>query len=382
MSLLDFPPTKSKKSFSENERLAWLRLIRTENIGAIAFYNLLARFGSASEALRNLPNLAKRGGRLKNYDVYPEASAEQEIRALEKAGGQFIYSCEEIYPLALSALSDAPPVLSVMGNTKLLDKPGVGIVGARNASLNGRKFAEILARDLGNAGQVIISGLARGIDTSAHQGSIETGTIAVVAGGIDIIYPEENKALYEQIKQMGLIVAEDPFGQRPFAQSFPKRNRIISGLSAGIIVVEASLRSGSLITARLAGEQGRDVFAVPGFPLDPRAQGPNKLLQDGAILVQNSEDVLSHLANFARHSPRSFREPIEQDHYSVFDFDETQVDAAHDLIVSKLSDLPVGIDEILRDCALTPAVFNSALLDLEIGGQITRHAGGKIALLR
>jgi DNA processing protein len=220
------------------------------------------------------------------------------MAALEKFGATILCAGEPGYPLALAAVEDAPPVLSVIGDINLLARPTIGIVGARNASLNGRKFAEILARDLGENGHAIASGLARGIDTAAHTGSLPTGTIAVVAGGLNIVYPPENKKLYDQICEQGIIIAESPFGQEPFAQSFPRRNRIISGLSQGVVVVEASLRSGSLITARMAAEQGRDVFAVPGHPLDPRAEGTNSLLRDGAILVRSATDILNDIGHF------------------------------------------------------------------------------------
>ncbi|HEY8191080.1 MAG TPA: DNA-processing protein DprA, partial [Alphaproteobacteria bacterium] len=274
----------AKSQTTDSEKLNWLRLARTENVGPITFRRLIRRYGDAAEAIEALPTLAAQGGRKKPLIPAPMDVVEKEYDALTKFGAYLICAADPEYPEALNAVEDAPPVMTVIGDVNLLSRPTVGMVGARNASLNSRKFAEILARDLGRAGHVVASGLARGIDTAAHEGSLPTGAIAVVAGGIDIIYPPENKNLYAQIREQGLVVAESPFGQEPFAQSFPRRNRIISGLSCGVVVVEASLRSGSLITARMAAEQGREVFAVPGHPLDPRAEGTNSLLRDGAIL--------------------------------------------------------------------------------------------------
>ena len=384
MNLFQYAHNSTSQILSDSEKLAWLRLIRTENIGPVTFYRLVERFGSADKALEVLPSLAKRGGHKKNGDIYPAASAEKEMRALEKIGGKMIFAGDEDYPLALAAIDDAPPVLSVLGNSRLLHTSGIGMVGARNASINGRRFAEILAKDLGKAGQIIISGLARGIDTAAHQGALESGTVAVVAGGIDIVYPEENKKLYEDIKERGCIIAESPLGQKPFAQSFPKRNRLISGLSSGIVVVEASLRSGSLITARMAGEQGRDVFAVPGFPIDPRAQGPNKLLQEGAVLVQSAEDILNHINSFAAASrPQGLKEAVDSSYDTLaYEEDEKIIGDAKEILMKQLSHMPVQMDEILRNSGLDIAAFNSALLHLEIAGQVARHSGGRIALLR
>ncbi len=282
-----------------NEKLNWLRLSRTENVGPITFYKLIDRYGSAAAALEALPDLAKKGGRKKPLTAPPINVIEKEYSKLQKIGGDLVCANEAAYPLALASTDDAPPVLSYLGHIDMVKPPCLGIVGARNSSLNGRKFTQKLARELGEAGQIIVSGLARGIDTAAHEGALKTGTIAVVAGGIDVVYPRENQKLYEEIIDHGLILAESPLGMQPIARHFPKRNRIVSGLSAGIIVMEATVKSGSLITARMAAEQGRDVYAVPGYPLDPRAQGPNKLIQDGAVLVQNSRDILDKLIDFS-----------------------------------------------------------------------------------
>lgn len=368
-------------TLTDSDKIDWLRLIRTENVGPVTFYRLLDRFGTAGKALDALPHLAKKGGRIKPQVPPPVSQIEAEFEALEKFGGSFVFAADDDYPLALASTEDAPPVLAVKGNRKLLNRAGIGMVGARNASLNGKKFAERLARELGEADQIVVSGLARGIDTSAHQGSLQTGTIAVVAGGVNIIYPPENKNLYEQIADYGLIVAESPFGVEPMAQHFPKRNRIISGLSAGVIVVEATLKSGSLITARMAGEQGRDVFAVPGHPLDPRAAGPNKLLKDGATLIENAHDVLQALADFSGNmrglrdlpAPAYTAEPAE--------FDENEAEGGRDLIIGCLSSTPVTVDEIIQTCHMKVGAVAAVLLELELAGRIQRLPANRVMLL-
>ncbi len=372
----------SDTPLSDAEKRAWLRLIRSQNIGPITFYKLIQRYGAASKALEMLPELSHK--QKKDTYICSHGDAEREMERISRFGAQLLFAGEEDYPLALAALEDAPPVLTVSGDTSLLHRPSIGMVGARNASHNGRRFAQVLANDLGKAGQVVISGLARGIDTSAHQGSLEHGTVAVIAGGIDVIYPEENTGLYQQIREKGCVVAESPFGQKPFSQSFPRRNRIISGLSAGVVVVEASIRSGSLITARMAAEQGRDVFAVPGFPLDPRAAGPNKLLRDGAVLVEKAEDILEHVQLFRQSGSAGFNISHMEDAASgdfVYEEDDTLTQNASDAILKTLSSLPVQIDDLFRDLHLSPAAGNSALLELEITGQIKRSAGGKVSLV-
>lgn len=363
----------------EAEKIAWLRLIRTENVGPITFYNLIDSFKSAQKAIEALPTLSRKGGRLKDLKVHDAGAAIAEMEALEKIGGRMIFAADPFYPLALAAIDDAPPVLSVVGNPKLLNLPAIGMVGARNASLNGRKFAEKLARELGQSGQMVASGLARGIDTSAHEGSLATGTIAVVAGGIDVIYPPENKALYNRIRDEGCIVAESPLSMEPLARHFPKRNRIISGLSSGIVVVEATLKSGSLITARMAAEQGRDVYAIPGHPFDPRAAGPNKLLQDGATLVLGADDILSNIAQFSGTRP-TLQEP-SQEAWAPAELPENEAEDIRDVILQNISTLPVTVDELVRNCHLTIPAVQMILLELELAGRIQRLPGGRIALI-
>lgn len=361
------------------EKIAWLRLFRTENVGPVTFYQLIDNFGTAQKAIEALPSLARRGGRLKNISVYDAGAAIAEMEALETIGGRMIFAAEELYPLALSAIDDAPPVISVLGNPKLLNLPSIGIVGARNASLNGRKFAEKISRDLGEAGQIVVSGLARGIDASAHAGALPFGTIACVAGGVDIIYPPENTKLYEQIKFEGCIVAESPLGMEPLARHFPRRNRIIAGLSSGVVVVEATLKSGSLITARMAAEQGRDVYAIPGHPFDPRAGGPNKLLQDGATLVQNADDILRTINDYSGVRPTLSEDA--QGAWQPAEMSEDDAESVRDIILQNLSSTPVTVDEMVRNCHLTIPAVQMILLELELAGRIQRLPANRIVLI-
>lgn len=373
---------KNKIIFSDSERLDWLRLSRTENVGPVTFYKLLEIYGSASNALIALPELAKKSGRKKPLIAPNLAQIEKEYAALQKLGGDMICAGEDLYPLSLAANDDAPPILSYIGDLNLTRSPCMAMVGARNASLNGRKFAYGLARDLGQAGQVIVSGLARGIDTAAHEGALNTGTIAVVAGGINIVYPPKNQKLYDDIKQRGLIIAESPLGMQPIARHFPKRNRIVSGLSTGVIVVEATFKSGSLITARMTAEQGRDVYAVPGYPVDPRSQGPNKLIQDGALLITKAQDILQNLENFThpmlfdslRQTPVNLNEPLNLD-------EDLDTENVKKIIFQNLSQMPLGVDELIRTCHLSIPSMQMALVEMELAGQIQRLPGNRIVLI-
>ena len=295
-------------TLNAQERLDWLRLIRSDHVGPITFHHLLQRYGSAAAALDALVELAQRNGR-KDFKTWTRAAAERELAAVHRLGGRLVAWGEPDYPPLLLPLEDAPPLLTLVGDAGLLaDRPVIGVVGARNASAAGQKMAREIARDLGEAGVTVVSGLARGIDAAAHGGAIDTGTVGVVAGGADIVYPEENRALQTEIATRGLLIAEQPAGMEPRARHFPRRNRLVSGVSQGILVIEAALRSGSLITARLAGEQGRDVFAVPGSPLDPRCRGSNDLIRHGAALVECAADVLSALGTFPS-SPPVIRRP-------------------------------------------------------------------------
>jgi len=379
MNLFAETAARYAASFDDQEKIAWLRLIRTENVGPITFYQLIENFGTAVKAIEALPTLARKGGRLKNLKVHDQSAAIAEMEALHSLGGKMVFAAEKAYPLALAAIDDAPPVLSVLGNAKLLNLPTIGIVGARNASLNGRKFAEKLSHDLGEGGQMVASGLARGIDTAAHIGALPFGTIAAVAGGVDNIYPPENTKLYHDIKNEGCIVAESPLGVEPMAKHFPKRNRIISGLSSGVVVIEATLKSGSLITARLAGEQGRDVYAIPGHPFDPRASGPNKLIQDGATLVQNADDILDAINTFSGIRPALSERA--QTTWTPADLSENDAESVRDLILQNLSSTPVTVDELVRSCHLTIPAAQMVLLELELAGRIQRLPANRIVLI-
>jgi DNA processing protein len=361
------------RAFSEAERRAWLKLARTQNVGPATFTGLIGRFGSAAAALAEVPRLARRGG-AETFSIPGDADIDRELDRLETFGGRFLFSCETDYPAGLAALDAPPPVISVVGRTDLLERDMIAIVGARNASALGRKLAGQLASDLGRAGFVVASGLARGIDAAAHEGSLRAGTCAVVAGGIDVIYPPENAALYSGIKSEGVIVAEMPFGQTPQARHFPRRNRIISGLSRGVVVVEAAEGSGSLITANFALEQGREVFAVPGSPLDPRAKGTNRLIRDGAALTETAEDVVA-VINAQR---TGFREPGGARGADA-GFSDKEVDRVRTKLEELLGPAPIETDELIRQCQAEAAVVLSALLELELAGRLERHPGGKVS---
>lgn len=361
---------------STEEKIAWLRLTRTETVGAITFHNLLKKYKTASHALERIAHFST----AKPLRICTKTEAEDEIAALHKLGGTMIAACEADYPLSLAAIEDAPPVISVLGNLELFKRETIGIVGSRNCSINGRRFSQKLAQDLGDAGYVIASGLARGIDTAAHEGGLKHGTIAAVAGGVDVVYPKENQQLYDVISAEGIVISECALGTNPIAQHFPKRNRIITGLSLGVIVVEANLKSGSLISARTAAEQGRDVFAVPGFPADPRSSGTNALIRDGAILVRGAEDVLEQINSFLSR-PFAAPQPVND---GLFEDAETYTEATgniQDSILRQLSLTPVEVDEIVRACQLKSSVVQGMLLELELLGQVQRLPGNRVTLV-
>jgi DNA processing protein len=368
-----------RRELTPSERLDWLRLIRSENVGPVTFRHLLRRFGSAGAALAALPDLARRGGRAQPLKVHPRAAAERELAELERLSGRLIGFTEPDFPAPLAAVDDSPPLLAMLGQPQVLTRPTVAIVGARNASANGRLIAGTLAREIGAAGYSIASGLARGIDSAAHEAALDTGTVAVVAGGIDVIYPPENEALYRSIATRGAVVAEMPIGTVPQARHFPRRNRLISGLSLGVVVVEAALRSGSLITARFALEQGREVFAVPGSPLDPRSAGANGLIREGALLVESAADVIAALS--AQKPPLSTREELKFTPAPAADPAEREVAAARPVLLELLSPEPVAVDELLRACPFSPAAVQTALLELELAGRLARHPGNRVSLL-
>ncbi len=364
-------------SLNPQERLDWLRLIRTDNIGPVTFHQLLQRFGSAASALAALPELARRGGR-RDFSAFPRGEAERELAALTRLGARMVAWGEAEYPPLLAELDDAPPLITVLGHPDLLNRRLIAMVGARNASAAGQRFARDMARELGEEGFVVVSGLARGIDAAAHQGARATGTVAVVAGGADIVYPEENRALQEAIAGEGVIVAESPLGLVPQARHFPRRNRLISGMSLGVLVVEAALRSGSLITARLAGEQGREVFAVPGSPLDPRCRGTNDLIRNGAVLTESAADVIAALRQTGGPLRDNRRRPYAA--AATPEIEDERLEEGRRSLISLLGPTPVTVDELVRQCHLSPAIVVTVLLELELAGRLDRHPGQQVSL--
>jgi len=347
-------------------------MLRTPGIGPVTYRQLIARFGSPAAALAAVPDLARRGGG-KTPSLRTRADAERELAKVEKLGAKWLALGQGLYPRLLTELEDAPPLLMATGDLNLLDKQAVAIVGARNASAAACRFARGLAHDLGQHDLIVVSGLARGIDSAAHDGALATGTIAVVAGGIDVFYPPENQARQEELYERGLVLAEMPPGTEPRARHFPYRNRIIAGIASGPVVVEAAPRSGSLITARLAAEAGREVMAVPGSPLDPRAQGCNQLIRDGATLVQSAPDVIEAIRPFesqVRSPPAIFEPAVEQ----------LNGDDALGIIEELLGPSPVPVDEIIRLSGASSGAVQMALLELDLAGRLERHAGGRVSL--
>lgn len=366
------------RQLNPSEKLDWLRLIRSENVGPITFYQLLARYGSAAAALDALPELARRAGRRHPLTVCTRAAAGRELVAVEAAGARLVAWGEPDYPAPLASVEDAPPLLSLRGDAAVLRRPAIAVVGARNASANGRRLARDMALQLGARGLVVISGLARGIDAAAHQGALPTGTIAVLAGGVDVVYPPENRELQELIAERGALLAEMPVGIEPQARHFPRRNRIISGASLGVLVVEAALRSGSLITARFALEQGRGVFAVPGSPLDPRCRGSNDLIRNGATLTESADDVVAEIEpQLGSVVAPGLHSPAAQPSVAA---GPAELAGALARIVEHLSPAPIPVDALIRECALPAALVNAALLDLELAGRIERQPGQRVAL--
>ena len=370
------------------ERLAWLRLIRTEGVGPVSFMSLLARFGTADEALKALPELVRRGGG-RPPAIPSRRDAEQELAAVAKLGGRVLCLAEDDYPEPLAAIADPPPVITVLGDVSLLHRPMVAIVGARNASANGRKLARGIATELSEAGLVVVSGMARGIDAAAHEGCPGCRTVAVVAGGADVVYPRENQGLYERIVAGGCIVAELPVGTEPQARHFPRRNRIVAGLARGVLVVEAALQSGSLITARMALEQGREVLAVPGSPLDERSRGANNLIRQGAVLTESAGDILEALGTGATRPaprrlsvPRTLPLPLDPPApVASGDTPGTRLDDARLRILEQLSPSPIAVDELIRECQVSVPDANAVLLELELAGRISRTPGNLVALV-
>lgn len=366
---------------AHHELLAWIRLARSEGVGTKTFRQLLERFPTASEAVERLPEFVRTGGR--PLRLLALGDAEREFEKAQRAGLTYVTWTHPNFPEPLKAIEDAPPLLVVKGKTEALSAPMIAIVGARNATVNGRKFARMLGADLAKAGLVVLSGMARGVDGAAHEGALTVPggrTVAVVAGGTDVIYPPEHDKLHARIAEAGAVVGEMPPGTEPQAPLFPRRNRIISGASIGVVVVEATLKSGSLITARLAADQGREVFAVPGSPLDPRAHGPNSLIRDGALLIQSADDILDNLP-LKRVSPTQISkagfhaaQPVEKSY-------EKDIHNVRRQIESALGASPAAVDELVRQCQVSAAVVATVLMDLELAGRLERLPGNRVALL-
>lgn len=367
-------------ALTEKQRIAWLRLIRSDNVGPVTFRDLINHCGSAENALAMLPELSARGGALRAIRIATVEEAERELEAVRRFGARFIGIGEPDYPPALRQIDGAPPLISVKGELSITTRPSVGIVGSRNASIAGAKFAAMIARDCGRAGYSITSGLARGIDAAAHRASLDTGTIAVLAGGLNQPYPPENISLLDEITEgAGLALSEMPFGWEPRARDFPRRNRLIAGISLGVVVVEAAERSGSLITARLATEFGRLVFAVPGSPLDPRCHGTNGLLKQGAIVTTSSADVLDMLSPISQiDASQDF--VVEEPEKSAGPLPPPD-DSDRDRIISSLGPTPVDIDDIIRHTGLPAQWVYLVLLELDLAGRLYRHPGGMVSLV-
>lgn len=367
-----------RRPLSDAERIDWLRLSRTAQVGPITFFGLLGRFGSAEAAIAELPRLAERAGRVRAPTVPSKSEITREIDRAARMGVRHIAACEPDYPESLAVIEDAPPVILAGRNIDTLSRPCIAIVGARNASLNGRRIAAKLAQELSAAGLTVVSGLARGIDTEAHKAALEGGTVAVVAGGVDVTYPPENAGLQARILETGCVVSETPLGTEPMARHFPRRNRIISGLAPGVVVVEAARNSGSLITARMALEQGREVFAVPGSPLDPRAQGANNLIRQGATLTETADDILRVIGSLHIQRPRA---TVSDAFPTTQPVGDAETDHARQQILQALSPTPVAVDELARDCQVSLPVVLTILLELELAGRLERQSGQRVSLI-
>ncbi|MEO0400192.1 MAG: DNA-processing protein DprA [Pseudomonadota bacterium] len=390
----------ASRDLTRAERLDWLQLIRTQSIGPVTFRRLVAKYGDAGAALEALPSLAASAGRKKPFVIASRDSVEAELAAADAIGAQAIALIEPHYPAILATIADPPPILYALGHVSLFEKPAVALVGARNASAVGRKLAADFARGLGEGGYAVVSGLARGIDGAAHQAALETGTIAVVAGGVDVIYPPEHADLTHEIARAGLVISERPPGTQPTSRDFPRRNRLISGLSRGVVVVEAAARSGTLITARMAAEQGREVFAAPGSPLDPRCKGSNNLIRDGATLAETAEDIIMALAAQIRGADERERDGFRLGEFDFEgggaardgsraeedgeDFDAQDSERVRNAVLDLLSPTPIHRDDIIRafddDARVGPGRIADALLDLVLSGDAIEEFGGLFSL--
>jgi len=360
---------------SQDEAFARIRLLRSPNVGPVSYAQLLRRFGNAQAALEALPDLASRGRR--DYRPAPREGIEDEVAGTRHAGARYLFHDSPDYPASLGAIEGAPPILTVRGDASLASRPCLAIVGARNASAAAVKLARDFAGALAEAGFVIVSGLARGIDGAAHRGALPA-TIGVIASGIDVAYPPEHRALQDEVARHGLLIAEQPPGTEPRGSHFPSRNRIIAGLAGGTLVVEAAPKSGSLITARLAAEAGREVMAIPGSPLEPRAQGCNQLIREGAVLVQTPEDVAELMSGFDGIPRSTFREPLPAN-WNVAPDELAEAEPAD--IAGLLTTAPVAVDELIRQSGASAAEVAIALHELEIAGRLQGHAAGRVSLV-
>ncbi len=378
-------PAKGRFPLGEEQRLHWLMLIRSENVGPATFRDLVNHYGTAAAALEALPELAKRGGVAARIRICSEADAKAELKAAKKIGARFVGMGEPDYPRMLRGLDHPPPLVCIRGEAEAGNKPAVGIVGSRNASISGQRLTARFARELGEAGHVVVSGLARGIDAAAHRAALQHGTIAVMAGGIDLPFPPEHAELADEIVSSGgALVSEMPVGWAPRAIDFPRRNRIIAGLSLAVLVVEAAKRSGSLITARLATEAGRHVLAVPGSPLDPRAEGTNHLIRQGATLVTTTAEILEAIEPLGG---SDLQLPFAVGEKEADEFDSANRPSASSSetmraqIISALGPSPCEIDDIIRFTGASPGEVQMVLLELDLAGRLERHAGNRVSIL-
>lgn len=364
---------------SYKDKIDWLKLIRSENVGPKTFHALVKTYGSPDKALANIDELSRNGGIKNKIKIANNNDVEREIEKVENFGAKHILACEPHYPKSLLQLDDHPPVITVLGNKELLKGNNiVAIVGSRTSSTNGYNFTTKIASDLSKQNIIIISGMAKGIDKAAHEGSIDNGSIAVVACGIDQIYPPENKQLYHKLAEKGLIISELPIGTAPLAQHFPRRNRIISGMAKAILVIEAKQKSGSLITANFAKMQGKRIFAVPGFPSDPRAEGPNELIKNGAQLLSSANDVLEYLNTF---SDLSLSDNFSSYTASFSMPSEGELAKYRPIFLEALSHYPSAIEDIAQQTRIPLPALNIIILELELAGKLERHYGNKICLI-
>lgn len=373
-------------TLTSKEKYSWIKLALSENIGPITFKDLIRYFKTAQAALDEIPSFSKRGGRSRPIKIAQDSLVEKQIKEAEKINADILVSCENEFPYLLRQIEDCPPVIFTLGHKNLLSHKSVSIVGSRNCSINGQNLTRRIAFDLSTNDYVIVSGMAKGIDTAAHEGALgntntKGGTLAVLGTGIDSIYPKENEQLYYKIKERGCLVSELPIGTKPFPAAFPRRNRIISGLSVGTLIIEANLMSGSLITAREALSQNREIFAVPGSPMDTRSAGPNQLIRDGAHLVTNAEDILSILdTNTTRELLDSFK-PETACEKSYQSINEKELDEARKIILSRLSPEVTSVNQLIRGTGLPTDIVTIILIELELAGRIERFAGQRVSLI-